>query len=326
MAPTDPSFYKDLLDHMSDGVYFVDRERRILYWNEGAFRLTGYNAEELVGRCCQDNTLCHVDAAGHQLCQEGCPLTASVNDGGSHEAQVFLRHKQGRRVPVVVRVQPIRAADGSIVGAVEIFSDDTAHRAAQRRTADMERLAFLDQVTQLPNRRYLEMSLQTALSEYQVHEDIFGLLVIDLDRFKAINDRFGHVNGDRALQEVAKTLAGALRTTDVVGRWGGDEFIAVVRHVNGEILKILAERCCALVAQTSFTTSDGSLVSMSVSVGGSLVTPDDTFEAMIRRADELMYQSKTGGRGRSSVEQGKSGDGSLSTVLPPGRDGGLEFR
>lgn len=302
MTPTDPSFYKELLDHMSDGVYFVDRDRRILYWNEGAYRLTGYTAEELVGRRCQDDTLCHVDTAGHRLCQDGCPLTASVNDGGAHEAQVFLRHKQGRRVPVAVRVQPVLAADGTIAGAVEIFSDDSVLRAARRKTEQMKRLAFLDPLTQLPNRRYLEMSLQTALSEYQMHHDPFGVLVIDLDRFKAINDGFGHATGDRALQEVAKTLSGALRSTDIVGRWGGDEFIAVLPHVDSETLRALAERCRVLVAQTSFPSIDGSPVSVSVSIGGTLPCADDTAEGLIKRADELMYQSKTSGRGRVSTK------------------------
>jgi len=302
VTPTDPSFYKELLDHMSDGVYFVDRDRRILYWNEGAYRLTGYTAVELVGRRCQDDTLCHVDTAGHRLCQDGCPLTASVTDGGAHQAQVFLRHKQGRRVPVAVRVQPIWAADGSVVGAVEIFNDDSGPRAARRKTEEMERLAFLDQVTQLPNRRYLEMSLQTALSEYQMHQDPFGVLVIDLDRFKAINDGFGHATGDRALKEAAKTLSGALRSTDIVGRWGGDEFVAVLPHVDSQILRELAERCRVLVAQTSFASTDGSSVSMSVSVGGTLPYPKDTAEGLIKRADELMYQSKTNGRGRVSTK------------------------
>jgi diguanylate cyclase (GGDEF)-like protein/PAS domain S-box-containing protein len=298
-AVSAPGFYKELLDHMSDGVYFVDRERRILYWNQGAFRLSGYKAEDMVGRRCQDNTLCHVDASGHELCKEGCPLTACVKDGGAHEAQVFLRHKQGRRVPVSVRVQPIRH-DGAIVGAVEIFSDETAHFAALRRTKEMERLAFLDQVTKLPNRRYLDMSLRTALSEYQVHKDSFGVLEIDLDRFKSINDRYGHAIGDRALQEVAKTLGAALRTTDIVGRWGGDEFLAIVRHVNAENLVMLTERCCVLVAQT-FIATEGDSVPMSVSVGGALVRADDSPEALIQRADALMYRSKVAGRGRASA-------------------------
>lgn len=289
----DPSVYKALLDHVKDGVYIVDLERRILYWNEGAFLQTGYEAHEVVGRRCPEDGLCHVDAAGHRLCLDKCPLTASLNDGGSHEMEIFLRHKQGRRVPVTARVQPLRAGDGSIVGAVQIFSDDTAEQDSRRENEEMTRLAFLDQVTQLPNRRFVEMSLQTALSEYHIHKEPFGVLVIDLDQFKGINDSFGHASGDRALLEVAKTLKGTLRPTDIVGRWGGDEFIAVAHHVNEEILTHLAERCGAMVAQTSFPSSDGSPVNVSASIGGTLALPEDTAEKLIKRADELMYQNKT---------------------------------
>jgi diguanylate cyclase (GGDEF)-like protein/PAS domain S-box-containing protein len=297
-------FYKDLLDHMSDGVYFVDRERRIIYWNEGAFRLSGYKAEEMLGKHCQDDILCHVDSVGHRLCQEGCPLTASIADGGSHEAPVFLRHKQGRRVPVSVRVQPLRGTDGSIIGAIEIFSDDSAQQDARRKTEAMERLAFLDQLTQLPNRRFLEMSLQTAWSEYEVHKDPFGVLLFDLDQFKEINDSFGHAGGDRALQEVSKTLTGSLRPTDTVGRWGGDEFLAIVRNLNGEVLKELAERCVVLVKETSLLSSEGNPIALSISVGGTLAHSGagETADGLVRRADELMYRSKTGGRGRATTE------------------------
>jgi diguanylate cyclase (GGDEF)-like protein len=206
--------------------------------------------------------------------------------------EVFLRHKQGRRVPVTVRVQPIRAADGSIAGAVQIFSDDSAEQDARRRIEEMERLAFLDHVTQLPNRRFVEMSLQTALNEFQIHRNPFGLLVIDLDQFKSINDRFGHACGDRALLEVAKTLAGALRPTDVVGRWGGDEFIAIARHINQKNLRRVSERCRALVAGTTYANCDDCRASVSVSIGATLALPGDTAEAMIKRADTLMYRNK----------------------------------
>ena len=295
----DASFYKNLLDHMSDGVYFVDQERRILYWNEGAARLTGYERSEMIGRLCQDDTLCHVDAAGHALCKDGCPLTASVSDGRSHEAQVFLRHKQGRRVPVRVRVQPIRNAAGSVVGAVEIFSDETAHVTAQRKTEELERLAFLDLLTQTPNRRFLEMTIKTSLDEFKVHEDPFGLMVIDLDRFKHINDGFGHDIGDRALQETARTLSGAFRGTDAVGRWGGDEFVAIVRHVDKLCLTMLAERCCSLVRRTTLRNGREPEIELSVSIGAALATEEDTVETLFKRADGLLYQSKIGGRDRA---------------------------
>jgi diguanylate cyclase (GGDEF)-like protein/PAS domain S-box-containing protein len=296
LFPKDPAFYKDLLDHMSDGVYFVDRSRRILYWNEGAHRLTGYAAEELLGHRCQDDILCHIDGEGNQLCQEGCPLTASMDDGGTHEANVFLRNKQGRRVPVNVRVQPVRDAGGAIVGAIEIFSDDSAQNEARRRAEALKRLAFFDHLTQLPNRRYLEMSMHTAQSEFEVHRDPFGLLVMDLDGLKQINDTFGHGCGDLALQETAKALAGALRPVDAVGRWGGDEFLAIVRNVKQGALNRLAERCALLAARTSIPSNDERRISFSISVGAALIEPIETADQLIHRADELMYRNKRNGR------------------------------
>ncbi len=301
MIPTDTVFYKKLLDQMSDGVYFVDRDRRILYWNEGAFRLSGYTSQELVGRFCQDDTLCHVDNEGKRLCQDGCPLSVSLGDGGMHEANLFLRHKQGRRVPVKVRVQPMRGADGSIIGAIEIFNDDSSQAEARRKTEAMKRLAFLDHLTQLPNRRFVEMSLGTALAEYAVHNDSFGVMAFDLDCFKGINDSFGHSCGDRALQEVAKTVVGSLRPSDIIGRWGGDEFVVILRNLNVETLAKLAERCVMLVARIKLPVSSSRAVSLTISAGATLVHPGETAEELIQRADALMYRSKTSGRNRAMI-------------------------
>jgi diguanylate cyclase (GGDEF)-like protein/PAS domain S-box-containing protein len=302
IIPNGPEFYKELLDRVGDGVYFVDRERRIVYWNEGATRLTGFTAEEILGKRCQDNILCHVDSSGKNLCEDGCPLSESIEDGTPHAAQIFLRHKQGRRVPVSVQVQPMRGADGSIIGAIEIFGENSAEMETQRKMDAMIRLAFLDHLTLLPNRRFLEMSLQTALSEYEVHHDPFGVLMIDLDKFKTINDTHGHAGGDRVLQEAARTLIGSLRPSDIVGRWGGDEFLAITRNVNLEVLRELAQRCAALIAQTAALSNDGRRIGLTSAVGAALSRPGETAEELVNRADALMYLSKTGGRGRATTE------------------------
>jgi diguanylate cyclase (GGDEF)-like protein len=196
----------------------------------------------------------------------------------------------------------MRGADGSIIGAIEIFSDNSAEFDAQRKTEAMKRLAFLDHLTELPNRRFLEMSLHTALSEYEVHKDPLGVIVIDIDEFKKINDTFGHSGGDRALQEAAKTLEGSLRPTDIVGRWGGDEFLAIARNVDHEMLGRLAERCVAMISRTSVLSHDGRRITLSSSVGAALSRPGETAEEFIHRADELMYRSKNGGRGRATTE------------------------
>jgi diguanylate cyclase (GGDEF)-like protein/PAS domain S-box-containing protein len=295
MSGISADLYKELLDRMSDGVYFVDRNRRIVYWNEGATRLTGYKADEVVGRSCQEGKLCHVDAVGWLTCSDSCPLLDCMDDGIPREADLFLIHKQGRRVPVRFQVQPIREANGRIVGAAEIFRDNTAEIEVRRKADAMERLAFLDPLTHQPNRRFLEMSLRTALVEFESHSDPFGVLLFDLNNFKAINDRLGHTSGDRALLEVGKTLAGALRSKDIVGRWAGDEFLAIAHNVTMQVLGELAERCVALVQAASFGNNEGGLEKLTISVGAALAEPGDDVEKLLGRADGRMYEKKNAG-------------------------------
>ena len=288
MSEISSDLYKELLDRMSDGVYFVDRNRRIQYWNEGAARLTGYKADEVIGRSCLDNALCQMDALGRLTSAGECPLCHCMGDGVPREAELFVMHKQGRRVPVSIQVRPIREADGNIVGAVEIFRDNTEEIEVRRKAEAMERLAFLDPLTHQPNRRFLEMSLRTAVVEFEAHGDAFGVLLFDLNNFKAINDKFGHTSGDRALLEVAKTLVGALRSKDIVGRWAGDEFLAIAHSVNMLVLEELAERCVALVQAAAFRNNEGGLEKLSISVGAALAKPGDDLEKLLARADGWM--------------------------------------
>src|SRR5512142_1670458 len=121
-------FYKDIIDNLYDGVYFVDRDRVITYWNKGAERITGYKAAQVIGRACRDNVLNHVTADGTELCDAECPLAACMWDGKVREADVFLHHADGHRVPVLGRAAPLRDEAGNITGAVETFSSDLGDR------------------------------------------------------------------------------------------------------------------------------------------------------------------------------------------------------
>ena len=298
---SDPSFYQEILYHISDGVYFVDRERRILYWNKGASRLTGYQPTEMIGKLCYDNILAHVDACGTSLCHSLCPLSAAIEDGREQTAAVFLRHKSGHRLPVLVRVQPIRGRDGTIEGAVEIFSNNSAQVEAERRMDEMRRMAFIDHLTQLPNRRYLEVILKTAFSEFRSDAVRFGVLLIDIDHFKEINDTFGHSSGDLVLQEIGKTLVSCIRSSDAIGRWGGDEFVGVVRGIGEDELRNIAERCVALVGKSQIPTADKQSPALSVSIGAAMIRDSESLEKLLLRADALMYASKAAGRGRATV-------------------------
>ncbi|HLY43484.1 MAG TPA: diguanylate cyclase [Terracidiphilus sp.] len=293
MIPTtDPDFYRSLLDQMSDGVFFVDRNQKVLYWSLGAQRLTGYAAEEVVGRKCDDELLRHTDYLGNRAVPGAAPIMECLQDGHAREVKVYLQHKLGRRVPVSARVQPICDSEGGISGAIEIFRDDSAKSDSQRRIDAMRRMAFLDHLTQLPNRRFMEMALLTALNEYQMHLDPFGVLMMDIDHFKGINDTFGHRTGDKVLQEAARMLAASLRPDDLVGRWGGDEFIAIIRGMSPDALHDMAIRCATFAAHSSISTGDGRRITLTVSVGGATVQPGDTAEELVHRADQQMYLEK----------------------------------
>ncbi len=297
----DPSsFHARLLDSIFDGVYFVDAERTITYWNRGSESLTGYSAEEAVGRHCYDNFLVHVDETGCALCTNGCPLTSTIRDGQRREADVFLRHKLGHRVPVCVRVAPITDDSGRIIGAVEVFSDVSAKVQVERRVHELEGIVFRDSLTCLPNRRYIELKVKQSLEEYQQFGRSFGLLMLDIDDFKQVNDLHGHDAGDAILKAVSETLTKSVREDDVVGRWGGEEFLVLLADVNAGTVRDLAERCRALVEKSGALTGESRL-SVTISIGGTLLVSGDSAESVVKRADQLMYASKSGGRNRATV-------------------------
>lgn len=303
--PASPSnetntLFKQVLDNLLDGVYFTDRERRITYWNHAAEYLTGYRAEEVMGKRCADNFLMHVDDSGCLLCEGDCPLSRTIADGRPRRADVYLHHRSGHRVPVEVRVCPIRGRDGDIVGAVEIFNDNSRQRAVRERAKELAKFAFLDPTSQVGNRRYLEQQLSQQLDQHSKCGTRFGIMLADLDEFKNINDTYGHVAGDAALATVAKTLSNCLRASDVVGRWGGDEFLAILPGITREVLAKASEKFRTLVAQSTVPVDD-SQIRVTISVGAAMVAPRDSPESLLNRADQYLYTSKQSGRNRVSL-------------------------
>jgi len=293
-------FYKSLLDNLYDGVYFMDQERFIRYWNKGAERITGYSRSDVEGFRCQDNILMHVDSEGNNLCQALCPARKSMDGGISADAEVFLHHKNGHRVPVNVRVSPIRNENGAIVGAVEIFRDNSEKLASLSLIEELQEKAFQDTLTSLPNRRYLDKYLVSKLDESSRYEWTFGLIFFDIDHFKAVNDTFGHDVGDEALKMVARTLVHSSRSFDTVGRWGGEEFVVVVVNVDSDKLCNIAERYRSMVENSTVTTGSVDF-KVTVSLGATLACPGDTLDSLVKRADGLMYQSKLAGRNRVTL-------------------------
>jgi len=292
--------YKALIENISDGLYLVDLNRHIIYWNQEAENITGYRAEEVLGRRCRDNILVHVDMNGNSLCRGNCPIDATMRDGGHRDARVFLHHRDGHRVPVWIRAAPLRDTAGNIVGGAELFTDLSASNAITEQIQELEQLSLLDDLTQLANRRFVEMELESRISEKNRYGAAFGVVFMDIDHFKRVNDTYGHDVGDRVLKTVARTFINTARPSDLMGRWGGEEFIGILRRVNGNGLHNAAERIRSLV-EKSQVRENGMRLQVTVSIGGTLATNDDTVESILKRADKLLYQSKENGRNRCTI-------------------------
>ncbi len=293
-------FYKSLLDNLYDGVYFVDTERRITYWNRSAERISGYTAAEVVGRHCSDNLLVHVDESACSLCHGTCPLTEAIRDGNLRAGEIYLLHKDGHRVPILVRVAPIRDREGRITGAVEIFTDNTSRAAMAERIAEFEKMAYVDSLTQLANRRYAEIALASRHEEMQRYGWPFGVIFIDIDDFKQVNDRYGHATGDEVLKMVARTISHAARSFDVVGRWGGEEFLGIIANVNDEELVRTARRFRALVQLSRLPGRHS--IGVTVSVGAAIARPGESLADLLQRVDRHLYESKAAGKNRVTAD------------------------
>lgn len=290
-----PGFYKQMLDHLAEGVYFVDSERRILYWNEKAAEISGYDATSMLGVCCQKSRLDHMDEELQSLCSGRCPLVQALETGKPVEARVFLRHKGGHRVPVDVKVAPMRDEEGRVVGAVELFSDATAAVQVEKLNASLQKLIHIDPLTRIPNRRALVEALERELQRFRRYGTAFSIAFADIDHFKTVNDTFGHAVGDEALQWFARKVSGSLRKTDLVGRYGGEEFVILLTATNVFAAERIAEQLRQHLSDAPCPCTE-TVITCSFGVTG--VTGDDSVASLVDRADAALYLSKRQGRNR----------------------------
>lgn len=292
-----------VLDAVADGLYVVDRSRTIRYWNRTAEELTGFTADEVLGRRCRDNILNHVDDSGRSLCHGRCPLAHSIAEGTTTTSLIYLHHADGHRVPVRVRSGPLRDADGVVRGAVETFGaaqpEADARQDLADRYASLERAALTDELTGLANRRAAQRLLDDVAGAYAV-------LFVDVDHFKEVNDTYGHARGDAVLRMVARTLQACARTADTVARWGGEEFLVLAPLADVEpnrrsaATRSIAERLRRLVG-SAWADADGRRIRVTVSIGAAVADVAEPAEDVVSRADLAMLRAKRAGRNRVVV-------------------------
>jgi PAS domain S-box-containing protein/diguanylate cyclase (GGDEF)-like protein len=282
----DGEIYRSVLESLPTGVYLVDLNRRILLWNDGAEKITGYLRQEVIGRCCADNLLMHCDDRKNVLCGGGCPLAATMHDGRPREADVLLLHKDGQRVPVRVRAVPLRNSNDAIIGAVEWF--DT--RAVFPASEDPVPEAFLDDVTELPDRSAALARIQAAVGAFEETGVPFGVLDIAIDRLDRLLERDGRNAVDAVLYATAQTLRANVGPDDLVCRWSEDRLVAILRNCAAPALANAAAKLRRLAAMESVPWW-GDHLSVTLSIGATVVRAGDTPSSLMERAGQALAAS-----------------------------------
>jgi diguanylate cyclase (GGDEF)-like protein/PAS domain S-box-containing protein len=298
----------------SDAIVGMALDGTIQTWNAGAERLYGHTAADATSRSIE------MIVPGDRA-EELAGILAQVGRGESvSEFETVRLRADGRPVDVAVSASPIRDGAGRVVGVSAISRDITRRKEAE------ERIAFLashDSLTGLPNRAMLEDHLSVALARAERNGRAVALLYLDLDNFKLVNDSLGHQAGDELLRQVAGRLGEITRSTDVVARQGGDEFLLLLSdlepdpaddpgHGAEEIAGLMARKIVSRL-QVPFTLPEGELA-LSTSVGISIYPADAaSADHLMRHADSAMYDAKR--RGRGGYQFYAVGDPSARTEL-----------
>lgn len=294
-------YEQELYDSMFEGLYIVNKERKIEYWNKSAEDITGYLAQDMVGKYCYDGILRHVDDKGTLLCHNGCPLQNTIKTEEHMEQRVYLHHKMGYRVPVIVKSIPKYDNENNIIGAIELFRDIREEENVLSENKQLQEKVVTDQLTKSYNRYYVDYYLDSLIEEYNKFQISFGILFFDIDHFKNVNDTYGHDVGDLVLQLISSTVMGNIRVEDRLGRFGGEEFILMVKISNSKALKHVAEKLRMLIEHSSLHVN-GETIHVTCSIGGLMYDETMAKDDFIKKADSYMYQAKGTGRNKSIIE------------------------
>ncbi|MDK2867742.1 MAG: hypothetical protein PWP38_2057 [Clostridiales bacterium] len=286
--------FEQLMDSLYEGVYIVDGNRKVIFWNKGAERITGFKSEEVIGKYCHDNILNHVDAQGRLLCLNGCPLHMTIKDRIPRESYLFMQHKKGYRIPVMIRTVPLEGAeDPDSVAEIFTLNDHVSDNVPSFSCPEPELIK--DQMTGLPNRAFLEQFLMHQMNLNRTLNLQFGVILIDIDTFEEFNNIYGRRLSDDVMRILAKTLTETFGHADVLGRWRQDEFLFVFSGASKEQLKNIAEGIRMLSESSALRGVTFKDVDVTVSVGATRYHAGETMENLMTRAYYLLKSSKRKG-------------------------------
>ena len=293
----------------------IDAQHRVTHWNRACAVLTGVPAAEMIGRTEQWRAfypqprpimadLIVSDALEGTVDEfyHGKFRRSALIEGAFEAEDFFPAFGEGGRW-LYFTAAPLRNASGELIGAIETLQDVTErHRAEDALRESEERyrlLSVTDPLTGLFNRRHVMQRLEDELARRRRGHPLVAVM-IDLDRFKRVNDEAGHAQGDALLAKIGDALARSVRSTDVVGRYGGDEFVVLLPDTDAKQAQIVAERIVVGVREVGarFDARRG----VTASVGLAVATTEDDPRRLLARADEAAYVAKSRDGDRVSSE------------------------
>jgi diguanylate cyclase (GGDEF)-like protein/PAS domain S-box-containing protein len=282
---------REILSGLQEGVVVSDTAAQVVVANEAAAELFGVPLEELMDQTLSAIPVDLLDDRGHLIPTERLPLMRALRGEEVTGLVVRFVRRDGTLLWVEVHANPLHHDDGKLYGAVASYDDVTARVEQDRRTRHE---ADTDPLTGLANRRALERTLTAALGRAGARARSVGLMMLDLDGFKAINDTRGHAAGDEALREVARRLSRSVRERDLVARLGGDEFVVVLTDLGGRsgAVQDSLERIQEALAEPIVFESASFVLGAAVGVA-TFPADGGTAEDLLAHADRAMYAAKS---------------------------------
>ncbi|MDQ7830219.1 MAG: EAL domain-containing protein [Desulfovibrionaceae bacterium] len=281
------AYFRQLFENSPQAIILIDSNRNVLDANKGFEELFGYRAADMKGFGMRSFIV------PEELLAECENFRAAILSGSTVQRETLRRHRDGRLIPVSMIGFPVKSGEAA-GGVVYIYQDISERRAFEEQITHQ---AFHDSLTQLPNRSLFAERLQRALARSRRRSDYqYAVLMIDLDKFKAVNDSMGHAAGDMLLVEIAARLKSCMRSVDTVARLGGDEFAVILEEfkIKREVLTV-AERIQETLRRPC--TICGNEVYPGASIGIVLRTKEyDSAEDVLRDADIAMYRAKESGK------------------------------